>query len=135
MTDDYSCRSCNAAMYVPDGEDKRFCRHCAIEEIDRLREENTALRAAVQSAHERADHWTEQAAGFVGERDRLQAIVDRLPKTADGVPVVPGQFIYASDGKAVMMLRYAENDGRMAYPEVCYSTREAAVAAREGAGT
>jgi uncharacterized coiled-coil DUF342 family protein len=77
MTDDYSCRTCGAAMFVPDGEDPleaevRFCGSCAIDEIKRLREENTALREAVQSAHERADYWTEQAAGYVAERDRLQ---------------------------------------------------------------
>ena len=64
------------------------------------------------------------------ECERLQTIVDRLPKTADGVPVVPGQFIYSSDGRAMMMLTYAQHEGHMAYPDVCYSTREAAEAAR-----
>jgi len=28
------------------------------------------------------------------EIDRLQAIVDRLPKTADGVPVTPGMIVW-----------------------------------------
>lgn len=32
----------------------------------------------------------------VAEIKRLQAIVDKLPKTADGVPVVPGMVLYSS---------------------------------------
>ena len=66
----------------------------AANEIDRLTEDNASLREAVQSAHERADHWTEQAAGFAGERDRLQAIVDLWPKTADGVRAVHGAKVW-----------------------------------------
>ena len=114
----------------------------AAELIERLSEDNAELREAVQSAHERADYWTEQAAVFVGERDRLQAIVDRLPKTANGVPVVPNMRIWpffeiedeqgavvclcAHDGPTGEMLV----DGDTMNVGKCYSTREAAVAAR-----
>lgn len=37
-------------------------------------------------------------AALTADRDRLQAIVDKLPKTADGVPVVPGiDVVYDRD--------------------------------------
>ena len=70
MTDDYTCRSCGAAMFVPDGEDPleedvRYCGPCAIEEIERLREEKEMLHEALILAHKRADYWTEQAADAV----------------------------------------------------------------------
>lgn len=36
--------------------------------------------------------------------EELEAIVAKLPKTADGVPIVPGMFLYElKDGKAVAM--------------------------------
>ena len=36
--------------------------------------------------------------------EQLEAIVAKLPKTADGVPIVPGMFLYElKDGKAVAM--------------------------------
>jgi hypothetical protein len=49
MTDDYSCRTCGAALFVPSGEDPleedvRFCGSCAIGEIERLREERDEWR-------------------------------------------------------------------------------------------
>ncbi len=61
----------------------------------------------------------------------LQAIVDKLPKTADGVPIVPGMRVYHRDWKGNV------TDERTSwappYPKVfccCYSSREAAEAAR-----
>jgi len=73
MTDDYTCRSCGAAMIVPYGEadmapleeDVRYCGPCAIKEIERLREEKELLHEALILAHKRADYWTEQAADAV----------------------------------------------------------------------
>ena len=70
MTDDYTCRTCGAAMIVPYGmtpleADVRYCGTCAIEEIERLREEKELLHEALVLAHKRADYWTEQAANAV----------------------------------------------------------------------
>lgn len=64
------------------------------------------------------------------ERDRLRVIANRLPKTADGVPVVPGMTLW----------RYDDHNGYCAILDIneslllesvseCYSTREAAEAA------
>ena len=63
-TEDYSCRSCGAALFVPDGEDPleedvRFCGSCAIDEIERLRDENKRL-----AAHD-FDLWLERFEQFV----------------------------------------------------------------------
>lgn len=43
------------------------------------------------------------------ERVRLQSIVDRLPKTADGVPVVPGMALHDRSG-LVGVVKYVGSD-------------------------
>jgi len=65
------------------------------------------------------------------EIERLQAIVDELPKTADGVPVVPGMAVYRRDiGQAhVSVFSMGEvhfSGGPTTHVDSCYSTREAA---------
>lgn len=83
----------------------------------------------------------EQAA----ELERLRAVVDRLPKTADGVPVTPGMEVWKhlKNGKAVSLgtiesiHHYDATTSRWPYRdqanpyELIYSTREAAEAAKE----
>lgn len=65
------------------------------------------------------------------EIDRLRAIVDRLPKTADGVPVVPGTCVYHTNGQWGIAPGIIGNGpiplvGGGAYRiGECYSTREA----------
>lgn len=86
------------------------------------------------------------------ELERLRELEDRLPKTADGVPVVPGDVLWGQDadggvvsiasGKGLMMLDDAESFDEPGYPmpedsyygkpSFCYSTKEAAEAARKG---
>ena len=68
------------------------------------------------------------------EFERLQAIVDRLPKTADGVPVVPGmevwgQFEYRCNIENAIVLESIYSDAVPA-SQFWYSTCEAAEAAR-----
>lgn len=77
-----------------------------------------------------------------------QAIIDKLPKTADGVPVVPGMKVWWShsngniDDAEVCELRdggcgviiWDEATGRLAHHleyVACYSTREAAETAQK----
>lgn len=66
------------------------------------------------------------------EIERLRAIVGRLPKTSDGVPVLPGDRMFCRCGmgpaKEVLVPPQAPIDS--VFPG-CYSTREAAEAARE----
>jgi hypothetical protein len=60
-------------------------------------DEYTLIVASERAASERAS---------IAERrvKELEAIVANLPKTADGVPIVPGMFLYElKDGKAVAM--------------------------------
>ena len=64
----------------------------------------------------------------------LEDIVDKLPTTADGVPVVPGMEIWHPDGRTgTASIAYYGRDCFPSYvvAEYCYSTREAAEAAKE----
>lgn len=110
----------------------------ATDEIRRLTERAEQAEARVR----------EQAA----ETERLQAIVGKLPVTADGVPVVPGMQLYAPsetvcsyhkhDIAAGTLPRYAFSPLVQLVCETgidhcaempickCYSTREAAETAR-----
>ena len=70
------------------------------------------------------------------ELERLRAIVDKLPKTADGVPVVPGlDNVWVKNGPNVRpsesMTTWRLLQVRRSY---CYSTREAAEAAKQEQG-
>ena len=51
-------------------------------------------------------HWLE------GERERLQAIVDKLPKTADGVPAVPGMRVFRHVWPTTLGEQVLEVDGQ-----------------------
>ena len=100
------------------GMDNMFEDYCdALRLLRKYAKANATLAGRVQAA--------------LDETEQLQAIVDRLPKTADGVPVGPGDVIYSLDGRDLRMVRYAESLGHMAYPDVCYSTREAAESAQK----
>jgi len=75
------------------------------------------------------------------EIERLRAIVDKLTKTADGVPVVPGMMVWcvASNGIGRHNVSWIRNNssnigaGTVSWPlRLVYSTPEAARAAREG---
>ena len=86
-------------------------------------------------------------AGLEAKIDRLRSIVNQLPKTADGVPIIPGmtlwatweylfgriatrsfccEFIESIDGQVYL---YQSNTIRFE-PSNCYSTCEAASAAK-----
>lgn len=83
------------------------------------------------------------------EIERLHAIVDRLPKTADGVPIAPGDELWCIDSEdgweGAITVRDVECVGKYGeetscwlirstgrnelWAEDCYSTREAAAEA------
>lgn len=72
---------------------------------------------------------------LVAEVERLRAIVERLPKTADGVTITPGMDVWRDDSDAPVAVKmYGEH--QISYPEPvywlsgCYSTWEAACHAR-----
>ncbi len=72
-----------------------------------------------------------------------EAIVAKLPKTADGVPIVPGMKVYQTDPTGYVQgydvgVNQAADDSSWPSPAYltysqCYSTREAAEAAAEAA--
>ena len=72
--------------------------------------------------------------------ERLEAIVDKLPKTADGVPITPGMKIWLinqDEGQARFHAVDARDStikwwcGNCFHPEEFYSTPEAAQAANK----
>jgi hypothetical protein len=109
--DDYECRRCHVAMYVPDGydpleEDVRFCMDCMVSELERLQ------------------------AG--------------LPKTSDGVSMVPGDSVFVYDTQTLVTVGCIQNTfgGRVMWQDdharrlldgcECYSSRDAWEKARTG---
>jgi hypothetical protein len=73
----------------------------------------------------------DELARLRAENAKLKAVVDRLPKTADGVPYVPHSDVVlwytANDGVAYCHVPWATHDIRS-----MYSTESAARAAMEG---
>jgi len=115
---------------------------------------------SIQSVHKDCSPVLSKACrSAADEIDRLQAIVDRLPKTADGIPVTPGMKVWHCANRhygphAGKLFESEGIDARMPSPyclgehcysdgcqgddgggrtwrfEDCYSTRQAAEKAR-----
>ena len=89
-----------------------------------------------RNAFDPQDDWLVDLANKqADEIERLQAIVDRLPKTADGVPIVPGMDVFRCGGKlrSRAMMQYEPWSNHCWEDCVCgpsarssYSTRDAA---------
>ncbi len=64
--------------------------------------------------------------------DDLQKIIDRLPKTADGVPLATCEKVWILEdyGKRLQVI-YRQKSWPERYPGRCYSTPEAAKEAKE----
>ena len=107
---------------------------------------------AYEAVCEARTKWQERAEKAKAENMRLRAIVDRLPKTVDGMPIVPGMTVFiphprpsnliterevlAPYGTLACLTKEPAHSGccestahRLA--RECYSTREAALAAKE----
>lgn len=96
-----------------------------------------------------AEAYDQDIPALIEEVRRLRAIVDKLPKTADGVTVVPGDVVWmlamhgGVEGQpaelAVWETEVIDQDTDSREQTVChsiagcYSTSEAAEAAKEGA--
>jgi hypothetical protein len=72
-------------------------------------------------------------AAAAAEIERLRAIVDQLPKTADGVPMLPGSKVWTwlGQNRAVREIDITYVRPKGVYKH-CYSSREAAEAAKGG---
>jgi hypothetical protein len=75
----------------------------------------------------------EQLEEIAAENARLREIVERLPRTADGVPVLPGDTLYADLGEGCVEPVTMLGVRKCGVYTGCYSTREAAEAAKETA--
>jgi hypothetical protein len=91
--------------------------------VNRLR--NLAIDCDNEGQERAADLCREAA----DELDRLQAIVDQLPKTADGVPIAPGTRVWSELAGEVSRVTVNRIGIGGVYHDV-YSTREAAEKAR-----
>lgn len=79
------------------------------------------------------DLYQASALNACDEIERLQAIVAKLPQTADGVPILPGQKVWGIfANKSIEEVEIIRGSQGGMYPG-CYSTREAAEAAQKGA--
>ena len=89
---------------------------------------------------------TDRTQAALDELERLQAIVDRLPTTADGVPIAKGVIIYRAVGDHGMLehevtgFQFADDGslkilmfgrGWTAFCDGWYGSREAAESARK----
>jgi hypothetical protein len=96
--------------------------------MQRLRSYSTPQPDQCFSAAQESVCWA------VREIARLQAIVDKLPKTADDVPVVPGMELWAPAHMAWDVRQGREPRASLSddvvHTKEYYSTREAAEAAR-----
>lgn len=77
--------------------------------------------------------------GLLVEHAReLAGIVERLPQTADGVPITPHSEVWTTDSDSPVAVKMW-GELQVSIPQTvyclrgCYSTREAACAAREAA--
>ena len=92
------------------------------------------LEAASQDDKEAIQVFSDTADDWFAKFEALEAIVEKLPKTADGVPVVPGMRIFTSDGHPVLALNVSAKGYASAFSDgsgevsirLCYSTRAAA---------
>lgn len=113
--------------------------HALEREVERLQKQNDALNAQFRGIGivTYLDRMKEQQS----EIERLRAIVGRLPKTADGVPITPGAVLYdRCCGHAFPVTGFNTRDGVLSclygdsgFDAICsgyYSTREAAEKAR-----
>lgn len=64
---------------------------------------------------------------LMAEVEELQAIIAKLPRTADGVPVVPGMTLFLLSGSGAIIPTHAKM--YTDYEKEYFSTREAAEAA------
>ena len=122
----HNCSRCGAEMRPYDEviDQPQPCRKCLNEDIERLRA--IVDCCAAECPPDESLEVNERVAVHIAE---LEAIVDKLPKTADGVPVVPGMELWFVNehGKASMGVT-TPTFGQVSR---FYSTREAALAAKE----
>ena len=130
--------------------DLRFCEW--------IRQESEAT-SGPGAVHQRLIEATDRLAAATVEIERLRAIVDKLPKTADGVVIIahkrPTVWVWTKrtglyrpnegpgwwpaivehyDGDRLMMMVAGSHIEKVS-PSQCYSTREAAEAAGGNNGT
>ena len=135
MPDYLGCK--HDAKYL-DGEETVYCVFCramAAEEGKDAMEHELGMLETVLRRQQR------EMAEMRKDRAGLQATVDKLPKTADGVPVMPGMAVWINSPcvrkYVVLGIKHNQelvelncNLGSVLRSDKLYSTREAAEEAR-----
>lgn len=93
------------------------------------------------SALRQRDEYKARVAALEAERDRLAAIVDKLPKTADGKPIYPGMMVYGNRGhsyhvasEVTVHSEWSERGMNWLDYGNCYADKAAALASSSPAG-
>ena len=128
------------AEQITRAEDAEEESATAAGEIERLQHDAAQQQSRVEAAQSQRDEWKaaraeseqlgeEKMRGMAGELDRLQAIVDKLPRDADGILVHSGMRLYKVwNGKVLSGKVFTTMDtSEMRFDvSVCSSSREAA---------
>lgn len=104
--------------------------------------ENQLAQAQAENERLRAERDSYQQTASVAEEklEATQAIIDKLPRTADGVPITPGVVLSGRNGWIGVVRWIGEQEVIVERPDEstqqvvvgpCYSTRDAAEAAQE----
>lgn len=122
------------------GDGIRMNQESAVDRLEDERKANRTRRLEDATARHKARmeimSLQAEVAGLKCDAVRLRAIVDKLPKTADGVPVVPGMKVYCQDptgyiqgydvgANSAMTDSSIPSPGYLQYNWFCYSTHEA----------
>jgi hypothetical protein len=131
-----SCRLFDTADALPDLIAEVRELRAVRDEIARLREENRYagnLLAVMHGdgGHYISDHGWAKACkdaeqirhDYKQEIERLRAIIGKLPVTADGVSIVPGQTYVIETGKGVLFEQVLDIDAQGLVARTCYGSR------------
>ncbi len=135
----YHCERCKNEQRPYDDvwEEPQPCRKCLEAEVERLQADYNAAWDAMRAAHGCYDDsltLAEKITVVVKAGREKQTIVEKLPKTADSVPVVPGMTLWPTG----IDMQYGPRPVRDGCPfaniglRQCYSTREKAEKATKG---
>jgi hypothetical protein len=132
------------------GHDELDCPTADAETVARLRERAEVMLVSdkhlLEGAAAAIEQLRSQLSAALQRAEAAEAIVAKLPKTADGVPVVPGMHLFTID-PAGHVSRFSHRCDTAsssvssrplpsyAWERDCYSTEAALAAAGEGGGT
>lgn len=129
---------CGIGGYGPELSDDHPIVKKSILEIRKVVDKsNEELKADIEALTKEDERWLARVAELEQVSEHLQAIVDRLPKTRDGVSVLPPDEVWSVESDGIFK-RHVQYDGGREYAawagfrtfpidvNLCYSTEELA---------